>query len=239
LTWDSRHFGFLVGRLSSQELTDEQLSTNLQQAKSMGFRLVYWFASKDRFLEPALLARFSGVLASRRANFRWMLNQRSVDENSRALQGIQIRLYPAESASDELIELGLLAGQYSRFQSDARIPRERFVELFRCWTERSTQREIADAVFVAEADQQIVGFVTAKKDQQIGTIGLIATNPHFHRRGIGKLLLGHAHRWMLKHDIVEAQVSTQVENFAACQLYLRTGYQLASLESVYHFWPQG
>jgi dTDP-4-amino-4,6-dideoxy-D-galactose acyltransferase len=236
LEWDSNHFGFLVGCLPSQDLSDEELGTSLERAKSEGFHLLYGFAKNGRLVTSALLVRYSGLLACHRANFKRCLLQHPVEDDFPELPGVQIRLYPTGAASTSLLELGVLASQYSRFQSDPRISRERANELFRIWTERSTQREIADAVFVAEVDKQIVGFVTVKENQRIGTVGLIATAARYHRRGIGRLLLEHAHRWMIDRKIVETQVSTQVENVAACQFYARAGYQLASEESVYHFW---
>jgi dTDP-4-amino-4,6-dideoxy-D-galactose acyltransferase len=239
LSWDSEHFGFPVGHLVHPDLTDEQLESTLLAATNAGFKLLYWFTSSDRNLSSILLTRFNGLFVNQRASFERKVEKPSLVVESLEKPGLKIHSYPIRAAANELLDLGLLAGQNSRFLRDHRISRPHAEELFRIWTNRSTKRELADIVFVAEMDERIVGFITAKQSLQTGKIGLIASDPRIRDQGIGTCLLGRVHHWMEERAIIESHVSTQLDNVAACQLYRKAGYHLAKIESVYHFWPSG
>jgi dTDP-4-amino-4,6-dideoxy-D-galactose acyltransferase len=51
-------------------------------------------------------------------------------------------------------------------------------------------------------------------------------------------LIRGAHNWMRSRGAREARVVTQMINAPACRLYERAGYRQASVQNIYHFWPQ-
>jgi len=238
--WDSAQFGFPVGQISGADIPEATLTQLLQQAREIGLRLVYWFGADSISSGSALLSQFRGALITRKATFvRKNLDPLSAPE-CRTATGVCITEYPPSPPPSELIELGFAAGTESRFRVDPLFPRATFVQLYSTWVRRSTLREIADVVLVAQQAQNgIVGFVTAAKQEQgVGVIGLIAVAESVRGRGAGGRLLAAAHEWMIGQGLASARVVTQMSNRAACRFYERNGYSLAHVENVYHFWPQ-
>jgi ribosomal protein S18 acetylase RimI-like enzyme len=106
---------------------------------------------------------------------------------------------------------------------------------------RSALRELAGIVLVAsetEADRNVVGMTTVSEAEALGRIGLIAVLENFQGRGVGSLLMGTAHRWMIGRGAKQATVVTQLANVPACKLYERLGYHLVTVQHYYHFWTQ-
>ena len=237
LAWDTNHFGFSVGRIAA-EASDGELQAALDEARTQGYRLIYWATSPDRSAPQSLLAQFDGRLVDRKVTF------------ARPLTGV----HPAPPSNDlviapvegtqcppALIALAVAAGAYSRFAVDPRIPRDKFERLYGIWIERSVRGEIADAVLVArdsaEASNDLAGVITVKVTHGVGNIGLVAVSESHRGRGIGSHLIQAAHRWMIERGANRSTVVTQGDNAPACRLYERAGYSIEQSEHFYHFWP--
>jgi dTDP-4-amino-4,6-dideoxy-D-galactose acyltransferase len=237
LEWDSRHFGFPVGRVAAGA-TDDELHAALEQARHGQYRLIYWATSPDRASPPELLAAFDGRLVDRKVTFSRSLS----DGGSPPGRSSETTIVPfaEQETSAELAALAIAAGAYSRFAVDVRIPRAQFEQLYRIWIERSVRGEIADVVLAARGnatEATLAGMVTVKVANGIGNIGLVAVAKSHRGRGIGSRLIDGAHRWMAGRGAVQATVVTQAANRPACRLYERAGYTVARAENYYHFWP--
>jgi dTDP-4-amino-4,6-dideoxy-D-galactose acyltransferase len=240
LPWDTAHFGFPVARLTAACYDLEAARAALKLARKNGVGLVYWQTEAGEAVPEALLAEFAGRRVDQKATFQADL---SIPEPTRAADGVAgvcVREYPEGPASPVLRELALAAGMYSRFRTDPGVPEEKFVGLYTTWIERSARRELADVVLVAEdaGDGQLLGMVTVAAEGGTAEIGLVAVAADARGRGIGRLLLAAARRWMTGHGCSRAEVVTQLANVAACRLYERCGYQLIDVRDFHHFWPQ-
>ena len=94
----------------------------------------------------------------------------------------------------------------------------------------------AEAIYVAESDNRIVGFalLRSKVDiEKIGEIELIAVDPAFQGRGIGKGLVAKAIRHY-QGKTSEIQVGTQAKNLRAIGLYTRMGFSVIRSELSFH-----
>lgn len=241
LEWDSAEFGFPVGKINGADVSEAVLARLLQQSRDLGLALVYWFRAESDLIAKGspVLTEFTGNLITRQATFKKRLRS-PITAQRWSVGGISVVDYPPGPPCTELMDLGLAAGTESRFRVDPRFPRLAFEHLYSTWVQRSTVRALADVVLVArEGSTHIVGFVTVKrKEADVGAIGLIAVAGSVRSRGVGRMLLEAADEWMVQQALSSAQVITQLSNSAACRLYERNGYSLASVESVYHFWPQ-
>jgi dTDP-4-amino-4,6-dideoxy-D-galactose acyltransferase len=240
LPWDSALLGFPVARIGPPGLDDAGLGRALDEARRGGYRLIYWPAAPDRVAPDPLLAAFSGMLADRKATF--VADDLQPRGPVASGPGCRVVEVPRGPASPRLIELGIAAGEYSRFRRDPGIPADKFRELYRTWVERSARGEMADAVLVAVPEGpggEPVGMVTVELDaaEGEGRIGLIAVDGSARGMGLGRLLVTEAHRRMLSGGASRASVVTQLENAAACRLYEGCGYRLGSVQNVHHFWP--
>ena len=116
LEWDSVHFGFQVGRIAG-DASDCELEAALVQARNAMFRLVYWATAPDRQAPQHLLAEFAGRLVDRKVTFARALR---AGEGGVASGGLTIVHYGKREISDELTDLSIAAGEYSKIFSPAR-----------------------------------------------------------------------------------------------------------------------
>lgn len=238
LEWDSHHFGFLIGRVNSPDLSYGELDDTLRLARKGGIRLVYWFTSEDRVVPRSVMEGYDGTLVDQKATFTGRVSVLLQQDAYKHDTAIQICEYPCQTACADLLNLAVLAGRFSRFRLDPHIAHERFEELFHRWVDRSSLHEFADAVFVAQNTQRrILGLVTVSRcDEETGEIGLIAVAEEAQGCGLGRRLLQSAHSCMYNSQHNNSVVVTQLVNEPACRLYHSTGYTLERVENVYHFW---
>jgi dTDP-4-amino-4,6-dideoxy-D-galactose acyltransferase len=239
LEWDCQHFGLPIAQIVGDDWDDHALTEALTDARQEGYQLVYWATSSDRPLSKALLVEFRGTQVDQKATFA----RQTVPELDCCFvpppPHLTLGAYNSEVASDNLVQLAIAAGVYSRFGVDNRIPPDKFEELYRVWIERSVRHEIADDVLVISnggGADALAGMVTVKVTDRVGNIGLIAVSEDYRGQGIGSLLVQAAHYWMFQHGASEMNVITQYANRPACRLYERTGYTLAGVQYYYHFW---
>ena len=127
------------------------------------------------------------------------------------------------------------AFQSFRLRVDPQIPESRARHSRREWV-RNGFKGRAEAIYVAEIENRLVGFVLlrSKTDtEKTGEIELIAVKPGFHGRGIGKALVARAIRHY-QGKTSELQVGTQAKNLRAIQLYTRMGFSIVHSEFSFH-----
>jgi dTDP-4-amino-4,6-dideoxy-D-galactose acyltransferase len=240
MPWDSRYFGFPVARIAASDLEDAALREVLRAAQASSVRLVYWPKAPGRPVAPEILKEFEGALVDRKATFAMDLAAARPGFTDAELSPFEVVEHPRAAAGARLLELGVRAGEYSRFQTDPRIPAEKFRGLYEIWMDRSTRGELAGAVFTAvprEGPAEPVGVITASESGGVGQIGLVAVSEGVRGQGIGTRLVKRANEWMRKVGAGRAEVVTQVANRAACRLYEGCGYRLHDVQEYYHFWP--
>jgi len=238
LAWDTECFGFPVARIVPESLPTPVLVDVLTRAQQRGFRLVYWTTAPHCTLGVELLQQFHRVLADRKVIWRRELTGAALPVTAPP-RGFQVRRFPKGPASPSLINLAVAAGMYSRFRVDHRFPRLAFDDLYRTWIERSTRREIADAVLIGatEGSDEAQGMITVAVEGDTARIGLIAVAAQARGRGLGAALMRAAHEHMVRRGCVQAKVATQSDNVIACRLYQSAAYRLDAARNVYHFWP--
>lgn len=103
----------------------------------------------------------------------------------------------------------------------------------RDWRERkardvTTDCEVQpDGVFVAEANGEVIGYVTTRLDRftGIGRIPNLAVDERFRGRGIGTRLIRHAVEWMRGQGMAMAKIETLDQNPRGQELYPRCGFR--------------
>ena len=124
----------------------------------------------------------------------------------------------------------------SRYYFDANFPRELCDRLYEVWIERSCQG-YADAVFVAELDSKVCGYVTCHlKEHNEGQIGLIALDESAQGKRLGQKLVAATLAFFQSRNIERIAVVTQGRNIRAQRFYQKSGFVTCSLELYYHWW---
>jgi dTDP-4-amino-4,6-dideoxy-D-galactose acyltransferase len=107
--------------------------------------------------------------------------------------------------------------------------------MYRIWLEKSVDGRLADAVLVAVDGNELNGFVTIRKDENKGTVGLIAVDQSVRGKGIGRELLLAVENWGRSNGCSAISINTQKENSGACNFYLKSGYAVVRSLDIFHF----
>lgn len=231
LDWDSDFFGIKVVQIIPPQLSARELADLLAELKSRQAGLVYWPA--DREWDEAVIKSLRGNLTDRKTTFAIRFGSAHPDG---IVSADIVEPFTDAMPVADLEGLAIQSGGYSRFAIDPKLPRERFIALYKLWMIRSLRKEIADEVLVIREGGRVVGMVTLGEKQGRGDIGLIAVDRAFRRTGHGEKLMRAAHTWFTAHGYDYGQVITQGRNTPACNLYTKCGYSVERVEYFYHFW---
>lgn len=234
LDWDTQFFGFKVAQITRPSLDPEQLTMILNSLQEAGVRLAYWPSEtwvpegSDRIVEKR-----GGYLVDEKTTF-------VVDVDNASLAQVVpiavVQSYDPTMATSDMVALAIQSGEYSRFALDPNIPRDKFIELYSIWINRSLNRELVDEVLVICEDMRVAGMITLGNKNGRGDIGLVAVDADFRGRGFGQNLVRAAQKWFFAERYTQVQVVTQGKNASACNLYKKCGFSIEKVEYFYHFW---
>jgi len=231
LDWDTEFLGVTVVRITEPFLHEQELSKILSELKVKNVSLAYWASSQE--LEGITAKRFGGVLVDKKTSFAMDFRCKNADE---FVCSDIVEVYVHSMPISDIEDLAIQSGEYSRFAVDKRFPREKFLDLYKIWINRSLCKEIAEEVFVIREGERVVGIVTLGNNTGRGDIGLIAVDRNYRGKGYGEKLVRAAQRWFMEHGYKIGQVVTQGINSPACNLYEKCGYSIEDVKYFYHFW---
>lgn len=223
LTWDSHFFNKIIGEVYLEQPTSLEHPENydvivVKQTKSFSTNIPHF---KLTFQETKVL-----------------FEKKLTTKNDIDFSDIQDTDHRPKT-TDELTDLALLSGNYSRFLLDKNFGSTNFENLYREWVTNSLNKKFAVKVFYIEEDNKPTAFVTLQKDKQKGKIGLIATDKNHQGKGLGKKLLHHVENFCLENNMESLEIPTQKENEQACKFYEKMGYILKEELIITHFWKDG
>jgi dTDP-4-amino-4,6-dideoxy-D-galactose acyltransferase len=234
LGWDSDFFGFGVARITAATVDTSALEAILAALRKQGVVLAYWSTDPRDMVAQEAARHNRGWLADEKTTF--VIGLEKLRDSVVLPTAEPVREYASSRVDAALYRLALQSGVHSRFFVDPRFPRSLFEKLYREWIRKSVTRVLAKSVLVAGSADQITGMVTVGEKNGRGDIGLVAVDSASRGRGIGRSLVGAALGWFALHAYSTAQVVTQRANTQACQLYLRCGFAVESVENFFHFW---
>lgn len=233
LPWDSDYFGFSVASILNNRHSAESLLNILNELKNKYVRLVYWASDSNDAVSMDAAKNCNGFLADKKTTFRRELDNFVHFINS---EDSGIVEYTLDIATPELLNLGILSGEYSRFRVDKNIQREKFEGLYKLWVINSVNKKVADSIYVKNHENKAGAMVTLQKKENTGIIGLIAVDKVLQGKNIGTALVNKALIWSKQNGCEIAKVVTQYDNKPACRLYEKCGYSIEKIENFYHFW---
>lgn len=230
LEWDSDFLGFEVYRINRQAGSETELAA-LLTAIPASARLVYYPGAAKVALESPALQSFHGFEADIKTIY--------VKHNIRT--GIlpeHISSCRAGVPDEQLKQLAIQSGIWSRFNRDPRIGGSKFEALYTIWMNNSLNRTIAKEVLIYQVEEKIAGVVTLGEKNGRGDIGLLAVDERYRGMGIGTALMAAAEHWSASQGYTSMQVVTQGLNRPACALYEKSGCVVENTIYFYHFWPE-
>lgn len=230
--WDSNFFEIPVLKID-RGVNSINVFNNLLKIAERESVLTYCFVnpSDKRINEQAIGS--GGIFVDKKTIFRKKISKRisSTSHN--------VFFYKENFPTNELYELSIESGVYSRFNTDKNFKKGDFENLYRVWIEKSLiDKDFCTGVLVYKEKKSILGFVTFKLDSKksVATIGLIAVSQKSRGRGIATSLLKYLEHVVRKSGGKEIYVTTQGSNIPACMLYKKNGYKIYDVLNTYHFW---
>lgn len=227
LEWDTTFFGWKTGR--SVNPTSSRLVS--EQALNEGYKLLYITSDKPINLHTNEYEGVELLLADVKLNYSMDISTvENLPENNNVSE------YKSNIVCEELLELALLSGSFSRFKTDPHFQTKDFERLYTSWITSSVNKKIADYVFVTNEYDRITGMVTLSIREGIAKIGLIAVDTNHQGKQLGKQLIDTCKKTALQHDCRQLEVPTQAANQQACLFYERMGFILQQTTYIYHLW---
>ena len=221
LQWDTEFFGFGVGRIDSTDASDSDVMASITALKAEGCRLIYVFTNSPLKLENVEMS-----LVDRKRSY--ILRSPKMKKETCEVSNFI-------GKSESLYNLGIQSGEYSRYNIDCRIGETEFRRLYKKWVDNAVNGEFGDYVFSVDVDCRPVGFITARRMNDMISIGLFATDKEFRGHGIGGSLIQRIEN--VAFDLkTEVEVTTQADNINACRFYSNRGYEIREESLVYHVW---
>ncbi|MDB5346431.1 MAG: dTDP-4-amino-4,6-dideoxy-D-galactose acyltransferase [Schlesneria sp.] len=236
LDWDTRFFGFPIAKITNPAASIDELCQALDLMKSRQIPLAYWAAdhpSEDVHREALQLG---GRMVDEKLTFSAEVSN---TPNINPSQSGLVHSCRDGMSIDDLKQLAVDSGIYSRFVVDPRFPPAKARALFEEWMLRSLDKTYADDVLVIPQANRIAGMATVVQKEGYGSIGLVAVGEEFRGRGFGEALVRAAVTYCCERGIRQIQVATQSANQPARRLYQKCGFEVSKTEFVYHFWCDG
>ncbi len=225
LNWDSSFFAKEIYSCEIESIQEFEILES--QIKFENVEFIYLFIKNDNSILHERLLKKGLTLVDKKITYKKELSNYSSDNDL-------VKSYSGP-ITKELKKLALLSGYYSRFKKDPNL-NYKFSQLYKIWIEKSVKRICADEVFVvANEFDKIIGFVSCQIKNQVGQIGLIATDNSYQGKGYGKSLVDVVHNYYLQNNILIAKVNTQITNLNACRFYEKCGYEANEIVSIYHW----
>lgn len=226
LDWDSNFFNKIVGELEVANV--QHFISKIEVMDYQKYDLLYVKQVEDKSLE---LHGFMQTYAETKLVF-----SKKIAFNKYCNNGEIYSIFDVNFNLAEIYQLAYESGKYSRFSLDPKIKQIEFKYLYNIWVDNSINGKFADGIFVYKEQNSILGFVTYKTNQDVATIGLIAVNPQYQGKGIGRTLIQSLENKLAINGVETVRIPTQLQNEAACRFYTKMGYQMVDSKILKHFW---
>ena len=227
LEWDSNFFGYNVGKV----IVSDYKNFNKKEFQSQieNYRLLYVYSKHKIIINGFKLVDKKITFSQKLSNLR--MSNSAFDKEIRTFDKNQDQL-------NDLKELAIESGVYSRFNIDKNFSNNEFKKLYNEWILSSLSKKNALNVFIClNKYRKIIGFVTVvKKSRNVSSIGLIAVKKNARGMGVAKQLISKAIQESIKNNYKEMEVITQEDNLPAMELYKKTNFQIKNKTNIYHFW---
>jgi dTDP-4-amino-4,6-dideoxy-D-galactose acyltransferase len=222
LVWDSQFFEMEIG-----ELYFENNKALFNKLRSEDFDLLYVKSNEDFELD---INNFKIEFSETKVIF--MKNLEMIHPKS-------TNIFSANEIDynlNEIYELAYESGKHSRFRLDNNFQNQKFEELYKKWIDNSILNIFADDLLIYQENNQTMGFVTYKVNENSASIGLIAIKPDFQGKGIGGKLLNFVENTLFHQNINKLLIPTQQTNEAACNFYKKQDYKVHETTFIKHYW---
>jgi dTDP-4-amino-4,6-dideoxy-D-galactose acyltransferase len=226
LTWDTDFFGVRIARIHGP-MAEEDVPAVFDWCKKERVRCAYLLAGSDDDATVHAAEKNGFHLTDVRVTLECPTPREiKMPPEIRAVKQADV---------EEISQLASRSHSDSRFYYDPHFSRERCDALYATWAQKSCHG-YADAVFVAERQGRLAGYITCHNDKISGRIGLIGVAEWARGAGLGRNLIHASFHYFAQSQLNLVTVVTQGRNIGAQRLYQRSGFATRMLDLWYHRW---
>ena len=225
LPWDSDFFGLRIGRADLQTKADALDLRAIHEELKRQYDLLYIFDAKAVGFEAD-----GAQLVDEKILYNKPCEPRK--------QYAEVSFYQGASPSDDLYQLALVSGGYSRFKLDERLPKGSYERLYNRWIENACPKKGTNKQILLFKDEQNVarGMITIDHQGELGHIGLVAVDTDVQHQGIGGKIMSTLDGYLFQQGVKTLEVPTQKANTDACRWYEKNGFSIQTVTPIYHWW---
>jgi len=234
LEWDSEFFGCKCGELnifSSEELN--VLSDEVEKIKNEYDFLILRNIGNNPEVNWWINEHISAALVDINSSLK--LSKDRFDKFSGNKEDFCI----AEALHFDNQEILTMVSNFksSRFSNDPHISSEQTNQLYLNWVRNSEGKPNKKFCFIVK-EKELAGFIlfTIDKKNKSINLDLVSTNEKYQGQGIATGMIGSIIGFANKNEIDNITTGTQVNNLQAINVYIRNGFSISGVSSIYHYW---
>ena len=235
LPWDSRHFGWRIARAKINRLNESTWRELDGWRRDNEIDCLYFMADAADQASIRQALRFGFDLVETRLMF-----ERDFDKAPPVmLAADEFSLRIAKPAdADQLAAIAKGRFGVTRFRADRCFDQEKVERMYQSWIRRSVTGDFDDAVIVAEAAPELLGFTTCRLNYLpgIGSIGLTCVAESSEGKGISLALKRFALGWFHQQGMRRACSQTQASNIGIQISNCRAGLVPRAAWQFFHKW---
>lgn len=236
LPWDSKFFGFQIGRVNGHRLSKQSISEIEHWCKRFNIDCLYFLADSDH-PDTVQLAEDFGF---HQMDIRLTL-QCDLKDNRGIYSNLNNSRHSIRTANiNDITHLKKIARNiytHTRFFTDPNFNQGKCEALYETWIQKSIEGS-ADIVWVSVEQDTPCAYVTCHLPNRThqAEIGLVGVSMQSQGKGIGLTLIQHSLAWFDNEGAETVNIVTQGRNIQAQRLYQSCGFRSHAVQLWYHKW---
>lgn len=229
LDWDTNFFGIKVAR-GLNFIGNDGLAELIERLRGEGVRVAYFMADPLDVLKNDALHAAGAILVDEKVTYTINTQGMTPPHCNSIVE------YKGDGNDKNLLRIACQAGEFSRFRVDKNFGDEACDRLYKQWIRNDASIESKSYLYVYRLEDSIIGLITVKAFDGVGSIGLIGVSSMHRGKNVGKALIDKAVTHFQQREIFNIDVVTQKANLPACGFYQKNGFGVKNVINFYHLW---
>lgn len=235
LRWDSKFWGYKIGYLATDRLTENIIYRVNREIKKKSYKLIQFLCNS---YDP------KSIQIAEKNNFSFKDVRLTFEKKIRNIKKISTKKkYNFSIAKiNDFEEIGsIIESNYkdSRYYFDENFDRKKLVTFYLDWLKKSIRGKFDNRCYILKKVDKILAFSTIRFDKDYKnscSIGLFAVDDKFRGKKFSQLILKKIEKSLMIKRIEKINVITQARNCSAIRAYENFGFKLCRTQIWYHRW---
>lgn len=236
LDWDTDYFNIKSGRIDVSDYNNAE-SVLIDEMKEANRKISECkFITLYNYGNSALVNQIIPKIWGRNA-FLTDLNIQLYFKSNQNFDDLDTSISKIESKNELKSILSISENSYteSRFFNDPYLNKNKKKSIYTHWLSSAYEDESKTIYIFNEIDEP-KGFIVVGSKNKKTVIELIAVDEEFQGRSIGKKLIDCAKYYNRRKKNLGIVVGTQVNNVQALNFYIKNGFKITNVNSIFHIW---